>query len=110
MQGDGRSPSRSACLPVIHPEDAQRTLGRSTAYLTYSMLKYTTILQAFVRSGESPLFPYPLRPTNDFCSIGLPANSKYRSSQAAVKRVERELIHRERKMQAEIIEIAPLMV
>ena len=40
----------------------------------------------------------------------LPANPKHRPSQAALKRVERELIHRERKMQAEILEIAPLMV
>jgi hypothetical protein len=40
----------------------------------------------------------------------LPANPNHRPSQAAVRRVERELTHRESKMQAEIIEIAPLMV
>ena len=74
------------------------------------MLAYNTILQAFVRSGASPLFPYSLRPTTHLCSIVLPDNPKHRPSQAAVKHVERELIHRERKMQAEIIEIAPLMV
>ena len=34
---------------------ARRTLRRSTARLTYSMLAYNTILQAFVRSGASPL-------------------------------------------------------
>jgi hypothetical protein len=34
---------------------ARRTLRRSIAHLTYSMLGYTTILQAFVRSGGSQL-------------------------------------------------------
>ena len=35
---------------------ARRTLRKSTAHLTYSMLGYTTILQAFVRSGTPRLF------------------------------------------------------
>ena len=56
------------------------------------------------------MISYSLRTTTDLCSVVLPANPKHRPSLAAVKRVERELIHRESKMQAEIIEIAPLMV
>jgi len=36
---------------------ARRTLRRSIAHLTYSMLAYNTILQAFVRSGAFQFFP-----------------------------------------------------
>ena len=39
---------------------ARRTLRKSTARLTYSMLAYNTILQAFVRSGASPLLFFTL--------------------------------------------------
>ena len=49
---------------------ARRTLRRSIAHLTYSMLAYNTILQAFVRSGEPQIYP-------TFCDPRLTAVLQY---------------------------------
>ena len=69
---------------------ARRTLRRSVGALVYSNLAYNTILQAYVRAV-------------------LPADPKQRGRPAVLKRIERELKYREAKMQAQIIEIGPLM-
>ena len=69
---------------------ARRTLRKCIATLVYSNLAYNTILQAYVRAV-------------------LPVDPKQRGKPAVLKRIERELKHRETKMQVQIIEIGPLM-
>lgn len=69
---------------------ARRTLRTSVGALVYSNLAYNTILQAYVRAV-------------------LPADPKQRGKPSVLKRIERELKYREAKMQAQIIEMGPLM-
>jgi len=69
---------------------ARRTLRQCLATLVYSNLAYNTILQAYVRAV-------------------MPADPKQRGKPAVLKRIERELKHREAKMQIQIIEIGSLM-
>ncbi|CCA70282.1 hypothetical protein PIIN_04221 [Serendipita indica DSM 11827] len=69
---------------------ARRTLRKALGNLVYSNLAYNTILQAYVRAV-------------------LPADPKQRAKPVVLKRIERELKHREAKMQAQIIEVSPLM-
>jgi hypothetical protein len=70
---------------------ARRTLRKALGQLVYSNLAYNTILQAYVRAV-------------------LPADPKHRGKPVALRRIERELKHREAKMQAQIIELSPLVV
>ncbi|KIM23580.1 hypothetical protein M408DRAFT_253625 [Serendipita vermifera MAFF 305830] len=69
---------------------ARRTLRLAIGNLVYSNLAYNTILQAYIRAV-------------------LPADPKQRGKPAVLKRIERELKYREAKMQAQIIEMGPLM-
>lgn len=69
---------------------ARRTLRRALGALVFSNLAYNTILQAYVRAV-------------------MPADPKRRGRPAVLKRVERELKHREAKMQMQIIETGSLM-
>jgi hypothetical protein len=69
---------------------ARRTLRKALAKLVYCNLAYNTILQAYVRAI-------------------LPADPKQRGKPAVLKRIERELKHREAKIQMQIIEIGTLM-
>jgi hypothetical protein len=69
---------------------ARRTLRKALAKLVYSNLAYSTILQAYVRAV-------------------MPADPEQRGTPAVLKRVERELKHREAKIQTQVIEIGTLM-
>ncbi|KAG8869598.1 hypothetical protein FRC20_001182 [Serendipita sp. 405] len=69
---------------------ARRTLRKALGQLVYANLAYNTILQAYVRAV-------------------LPADPKQRGRPVILRRIERELKHREAKMQMQIIEITPLM-
>ncbi|KAG8991643.1 hypothetical protein FRB94_000915 [Tulasnella sp. JGI-2019a] len=70
---------------------ARRTLRKALAHLTYSNLAYLTLLQAFVRAV-------------------VPADPKHTVPQAAVVRVHKELKKRELQIQAQIINMMPLLV
>lgn len=70
---------------------ARRTLRKALGELVYANLAYNTILQAYVRAV-------------------LPADPKHRGKPVVLRRIERELKHREAKMQVKIIEMAPLIV
>lgn len=69
---------------------ARSRLRKQMGKLVYANLAYNTILQAYVRAV-------------------LPADSKYRCKPSVLKRVERELKHRESKMQNQILELSPLI-
>lgn len=70
---------------------ARRTLRKALGRLVYANLAYNTILQAYVRAV-------------------MPADLKYRAKPTVIRRIERELKHREAKMQAQILEMSPLVV
>lgn len=69
---------------------ARRTLRKAIGALVFSNLAYNTILQAYVRAV-------------------MPPNPEHRGRPAVLKRIERELKHREAKMQMQIIDIGSLM-
>ncbi|KAG8830689.1 hypothetical protein FRC17_004437 [Serendipita sp. 399] len=69
---------------------ARRTLRKELGNLVYANLAYNTILQAYVRAV-------------------LPADPKQRGRPMILRRIERELKHREAKMQMQIIDITTLM-
>lgn len=70
---------------------SRKTLRIKLGELVYSNLAYNTILQAYVRAV-------------------LPADPTHRGKPAVLRRIERELQHRETKMQTEIFNLAPLLV
>ncbi|CUA67618.1 putative polyketide synthase 3 [Rhizoctonia solani] len=76
---------------VVLRNPARRQLRQSTARIVYGLLGYNTILQAYVRAT-------------------MPADSAFRAPQAALERVEHDLRHREMKLQAQLIEVMPLLM
>ncbi|KAH7337158.1 hypothetical protein B0J17DRAFT_666475 [Rhizoctonia solani] len=76
---------------VVLRNPARRQLRESTARIVYGLLGYNTVLQAYVRAT-------------------MPADSAFRAPQAALERVEHDLRHREMKLQAQLIEVAPLLM
>jgi hypothetical protein len=70
---------------------ARRNLRKQLGELVYANLAYNTILQAYVRSV-------------------LPADPKHQGKPMVLERIQRELRHREAKMQAQIISLGPLLV
>ncbi|CAE6445071.1 unnamed protein product [Rhizoctonia solani] len=76
---------------VVLRNPARRQLRESTARIVYGLLGYNTVLQAYVRAT-------------------MPADSAFRAPQAALERVEHDLRHREMKLQAQLIEVVPLLM
>ncbi|KAJ1303164.1 hypothetical protein OPQ81_011365 [Rhizoctonia solani] len=76
---------------VVLRNPARRQLRESVAQIVYGLLGYNTVLQAYVRAT-------------------MPADSAFRAPQAALERVEHDLRHREMKLQAQLIEVMPLLM